>query len=108
MKWSKLGKIFDPTEHKLPNDCLEFAQSPQALVLKDRVRVYFSTRRRDEVGKYLSHVAYVDFVTDFKMHSFPEGSSTSADLDEVQAGSPDSILVSSDSHLISQYIEPSA
>lgn len=61
MKWRKLGKIFDPTEHKLPNDCLEFAQSPQALVLKDRVRVYFSTRRRDEVGKYLSHVAYVDF-----------------------------------------------
>ncbi|WP_426419112.1 hypothetical protein [Bradyrhizobium genosp. A] len=61
MKWRKLGKIFDPAEHKLPNDCLEFAQSPQALVLTDRVRVYFSTRRRDEVGKYLSHVAYVDF-----------------------------------------------
>lgn len=66
MKWSKLGKIFDPTEHKLPNDCLEFAQSPQALVLKDRVRVYFSTRRRDEVGKYLSHVAYVDFARNMR------------------------------------------
>ena len=66
MKWSKLGKIFDPTEHKLPNDCLEFAQSPQALVLKDRVRVYFSTRRRDEVGKYLSHVAYVDFTRNMR------------------------------------------
>jgi hypothetical protein len=66
MKWRKLGKIFDPTEHKLPNDCLEFAQSPQALVLTDRVRVYFSTRRRDEVGKYLSHVAYVDFARDMR------------------------------------------
>ncbi|RXT50659.1 hypothetical protein [Bradyrhizobium betae] len=64
MKWRKLGKIFDPTEHKLPNDCLEFAQSPQALVLGDRVRVYFSTRCRDELGKYLSHIAYVDFDRD--------------------------------------------
>lgn len=61
MKWSKLGKIFDPTEHALPHHCLEFAQSPQALILSDRVRVYFSTRERDHVGKYLSHIAFVDF-----------------------------------------------
>ena len=61
MKWIKKGKIFDPTEHSLPNNCREFAQSPQALVLKDRVRVYFSTRERDSIGKYLSHVAFVDF-----------------------------------------------
>lgn len=66
MKWRKLGKIFDPTEHVLPNRCVEFAQSPQALVLEDRVRVYFSTRERDSVGKYLSHVAFVDF--DRNMH----------------------------------------
>jgi len=25
MKWKKLGKIFDPTQHKLPNDCTHFA-----------------------------------------------------------------------------------
>jgi hypothetical protein len=61
MRWSKLGKIFDPTEHALPNKCREFAQSPQALLLHDRVRVYFSTRVRDSIGKYLSHVAFVDF-----------------------------------------------
>lgn len=61
MKWRKLGKIFDPTEHTLPHNCLEFAQSPQALILNDRVRIYFSTRERDSVGKYLSHVAFVDF-----------------------------------------------
>jgi len=64
MKWEKLGKIFDPTEHTLPNRCVEFAQSPQTLVLADRVRVYFSTRERDSVGKYLSHIAYVDFSRD--------------------------------------------
>ena len=64
MKWKKLGKLFDPTEHQLPNRCVEFAQSPQTLVLPDRVRVYFSTRERDSVGKYLSHVAYADFSRD--------------------------------------------
>lgn len=64
MKWRKLGKIFDPTEHSLPNRCVEFAQSPQTLVLADRVRVYFSTRERDSVGKYLSHVAFADFSRD--------------------------------------------
>lgn len=67
MKWRKLGKIFDPLDHRLPNQCVEFAQSPQTLVFDDFVRVYFSTRQRDPVnGKYLSHVAYVDM----KKHSW--------------------------------------
>jgi sucrose-6-phosphate hydrolase SacC (GH32 family) len=61
MKWKKLGKIFDPTDHALPNGCVEFAQSPQALVCADFVRVYFATRQRDAIGKYVSHVAFVDF-----------------------------------------------
>jgi hypothetical protein len=67
MKWTKLGKIFDPTEHKLPNGCVEFAQSPQALVFPSHVRIYFSTRERDpNNGKFLSHVAYVDFDKSFQ------------------------------------------
>lgn len=61
MKWKKLGKIFDPTQHELANDCTHFAQSPQALVFDDFVRIYFSTRSVDKKnGKYLSHVAFVD------------------------------------------------
>jgi hypothetical protein len=61
MKWRKLGKIFDPSQHKLPNDCVLFAQSPQALVFDDFVRIYFSTRAVDNRnGKYLSHIAFVD------------------------------------------------
>ena len=64
IKWKRLGKIFDPTKHALANRCVEFAQSPQTLVLDDRVRVYFSTRERDRVGKFLSHVAYADFSRD--------------------------------------------
>jgi hypothetical protein len=65
MKWRKLGKIFDPRDHKLANNCFEFAQSPQTLVFDDFVRIYFSTREKDHSGKYLSHVSYVDFKKNF-------------------------------------------
>lgn len=61
MKWRKLGKIFDPTNHTLTNDCLEYAQSPQTLIFKNFVRIYFSTRKRDPLnGKYLSYISFVD------------------------------------------------
>ena len=67
MKWRKLGKIFDPTNFKLANDCHEYAQSPQALIFDDYVRIYFSTRSRDPVnGKYISHISFVDMRKDFK------------------------------------------
>jgi hypothetical protein len=66
-KWKKLGLIFNPIEHKLPNGCHEFAQSPQTLVFDDFVRIYFSTRKKEEnSGKYLSHIAFVDFDKSFK------------------------------------------
>ncbi len=62
MKWRKLGKIFDPARHVLPNGCVQFAQSPQTLVFDDFVRIYFSTRAVDPAnGKYFSHVAFADF-----------------------------------------------
>ncbi len=61
MRWKKLGRIFDPLQHQLPNECTEFAQAPQALVFDDFVRIFFSTRAVDKRnGKYLSHVAFVD------------------------------------------------
>lgn len=61
LQWRKRGHIFDPAEHRLPAGCLEFAQSPQALVCDGFVRVYFSTRQRDaDSRKFLSHVAFVD------------------------------------------------
>ena len=61
MKWRKLGRIFDPTRHALPNGCKQFSQAPQSLVFDDFVRIYFSTRAVDPGdGKYLSHVAYID------------------------------------------------
>ena len=67
MAWHKLGKIFDPTHHSLPNDCKQFAQSPQTLVFADFVRIYFSTRALDPSnGKYLSHIAFVDMTKDLR------------------------------------------
>ena len=66
MKWKKLGKIFNPTEHTLTNNCFEFAQSPQALVFDNFVRIYFSTREKDAKGKYLSHISFVDMDKKFK------------------------------------------
>ncbi len=66
MQWARRGRIFDPREHHMPVGCGEFAQSPQALVFDDFVRIYFSTRARDPVnGKWASHVAYVDMDKDF-------------------------------------------
>ncbi len=67
MKWTKLGNVFDPRKHVLPNGCREFAQSPQALVFDDFVRIYFSTRTRDAANqKYLSHIAFVDMDKTFR------------------------------------------
>ena len=66
LTWKKLGKIFDPTGFKLPNNCEQFAQAPQALAFDRFTRVYFSSRERDpHGGKYLSHVCFADFATDF-------------------------------------------
>lgn len=60
MKWKKHGKIFSPSEFTLPNNCKSFAQSPQALVFENFVRIYFSTRSQDPNGKFVSHIAFVD------------------------------------------------
>jgi hypothetical protein len=66
VKWTKRGLLFDPTRHTLPGGCTEFAQSPQAVVFDDVVRIYFSTRRRDRDGQYVSQVAFVDVDRDLE------------------------------------------
>ena len=66
MRWVRRGKIFDPTEHVLSQCCEQFAQSPQALVFDDFIRIYFSTRALDQNGKFLSHVAFVDIRKNFR------------------------------------------
>lgn len=65
MKWEKLGKIFDPTEHVLAEECSIFAKSPQALVFDNFVRIYFCSQKKTSNGKYLSCPQYVDFNKNF-------------------------------------------
>lgn len=66
MKFKKIGKIFDPTILSEKHSFVEFAQSPQTLVFDTFVRIFFSTRTRDEKGEYLSHIAYIDMDLDLK------------------------------------------
>jgi hypothetical protein len=66
MRWHRQGKVFDPAEHRLPAGCASFAQSPQAWVGTETVRVFFSTRRPDRHGgKVVSEVVWVDLDRDF-------------------------------------------
>jgi len=66
MKWQKLGQIFEFSNSPFTERFVSHVQSPQALVLADRIRIYFSTRKTDETGKFLSHVQYVDYDFEFK------------------------------------------
>jgi len=61
MKWQKRGQIFKFDESPFKERYVSHAQSPQALILSDRVRVFFSTREIDSPGNFLSHVQYVDY-----------------------------------------------
>lgn len=66
LKFRKLGLVFDLTKVTLPEGCVAFAQSPQAIAFEGYVRVYFSTRSVDpRNGKFKSEVAYVDMAPDF-------------------------------------------
>lgn len=66
MQWKKLGQLFDFNASPFTDRYVSHAQSPQALVLSDRVRIYFSTRSNDAPGQFLSHVQYVDYDFGFK------------------------------------------
>lgn len=65
MRWLKHGLIFDVKNHGLDFDCTEYAQSPQAVVYDEFVRVYFSTRSRTNDGKFISRIAFVDYDLEF-------------------------------------------
>lgn len=66
MKWNKLGEIFNPNDHQWADNFIGFAQSPQTIVFDDFVRVYFSIRKNDGNGKFISHIQFVDFEFDMK------------------------------------------
>lgn len=66
MKWQKLGQIFELQSSPFAKPGITHSASPQALVLEDRVRVYFSTRTPDLKKTFLSHIRYVDYDLDFE------------------------------------------
>jgi len=61
MHWEPMGKLFAPQDYDLPMGCETYAQSPQAIILNDRFRVYCTSRAKDESGKFLSKVIFIDF-----------------------------------------------
>jgi hypothetical protein len=62
LRFRKLGQIFDPLSAGLPDRFIGFAQAPQALLIDDVVRIYFSTRSVDQdSAKFRSHVMFADF-----------------------------------------------
>lgn len=61
LRWQRLGLLFDPRIHPQAGWMKEYAQSPSALVLEDRVRVFFCSRPApDAQGMYRSHIASLD------------------------------------------------
>lgn len=66
MKWKKLGQIFEFGKSPFKDIFVSHAQSPQAVVFEDFVRIYFSTRLKDSDNKFLSHVQYIDYDKTFK------------------------------------------
>ena len=60
--WEKLGKVFDPKSiDNRPTWMNDFAQAPNAVVLEDKIRVYFCCRPpSDTPGNYVSRCAFVD------------------------------------------------
>lgn len=67
LKWEKLGLVFETSKWILPFGCESHAQAPQVLPFDDFFRVYFSSRSKDETGKFYSHVVFGDFSHDWEV-----------------------------------------
>ncbi|TXI86935.1 MAG: hypothetical protein E6Q37_03035 [Crocinitomicaceae bacterium] len=67
MKLINKRHLFNPQSHNfLGLVGYNFAQSPQAIVLEDRVRVYFSSRVSDQEGMFISVIRFIDYSLDFE------------------------------------------
>ncbi len=60
-KWKKLGRIFNPVDIANESWMQEYAQAPSAVIFKNHVRIYFSSRPHpDEKGMYVSRLGFID------------------------------------------------
>lgn len=63
LTWKRLGLVFNARERSAWMH--SFAQNPNAIVMLDRVRVFFTCRpRRADDGSCISRIGYVDFAID--------------------------------------------
>ena len=51
MKLEKLGKIFDPRDFNLKNNCFEFSQSPQVIIFSDYLKMPLELFLKTKYGK---------------------------------------------------------
>lgn len=64
-EWIKLGRIFNPIDHKANSWMQEYAQAPSVVIFDNFIRVYFSSRQLpDEKGQYISRLGYIDLKRD--------------------------------------------
>lgn len=61
--WKRKGQIWAPS---LKNTWMqEYGQNANALILKDKIRIYFSSRKKSaDVGGYISYIFFVDVARD--------------------------------------------
>lgn len=62
--FKKIGLIFDLNAPEISPNKLLFSQSPQAVELKDRVRVYFCSRMTDSNHTFKSYAYFAEFTKD--------------------------------------------
>jgi hypothetical protein len=93
-----IGYEFNYYREVLRQDLIQFL-SPW---LYDRKRqIAFGGKiYKSVVLNFVEECNYVDYVTDFRMYSYRDGSLPSIDLTEVQPATPDAILVSAPDHTI--------
>ena len=65
-QWHKIGRIFNPDDWYLGEEIIGFAQGPQALVFNEFVRIYFSSRKISNNGKFISVIRYIEIDRTFK------------------------------------------
>ena len=65
MKWKNLGIIFGKEDLKNIDKDIYFAKSPQTIVKKNSVIVYFTSQKKDKNNKWVSLPYFVEYSKDF-------------------------------------------
>jgi len=65
--WKKIGRIIPVSEYTKPEWSQQYFQAPSTILLKDRLRVFFCSRKEATTdGQYVSRVGFCDFSRDEK------------------------------------------